>query len=402
MRTAVALLLLAAVLPSARGQTAGEVRILETELTVVEDGVIARGAFEARDCAHRWIEVWFQVRIGNEPLRQPDGKETLIQWGAVFTPENGGERDRWMDIRGFIPRTRIAGAVNLPKGATTVLTVLCDLWDPTAKAWLASGGEVAAPLLVTTSAEGAVVAFSTFNTAPAGTPPLRAHELKAGRAVTPAFRHLRPKANTTLVRTVGQKHMVHDTLYRYAHREHPDGGTVTDEFAAEVLSTARGGFFEPIDSPEAALELAALGHPGAVVVPTVEAFEAVLARMRENGWDAAVENPSPAAFGWSAAAIADLGWTVRGLLIETGPPGWGREGQVVGVEYRVTKGGRLGVTATRHIATGLDVLLATPGAAAWPRLPASGTLTEKVVEIPRFAEEVDEYLAPADWPEHLR
>jgi hypothetical protein len=350
---------------------AQSVNVTDCEVVAGDREATVRGALEVEGLPHRRLGVFFQARLSEaEPFRGPDGT-LLVNWGEVFTPEDQAEPVRWSACVARLPFDLLERSPDLPRGARTTLWIACDVWDPATKTWIASGWNVRCPILVTTDAGGRITACAAFYTTPHGPHPSHPWETKPARTVRLELAHLRLAPGVQAFRCVGEKHVVHDLLYR-------DGKPVRQ---AELASLQRGWFFAPPESDTQARELAALGHRGAAVV-SQEAYGALKAHEKRR------ETAAPPNYGIEVTPVADVGWRVGLLLVV--------DGNVRHVRYNVARDGRLSMQET----TCLEGWYIDPATDPVVRDPAR--LLDAAAEIRRGPRDAGAFLEPKDWPEEAR
>jgi hypothetical protein len=213
-------------------------------------------------------------------------------------------------------------------------------------------------------------------------------------------KHLKPRTGARARRTVGLKHVIYDWLHQPRGTKLPGGATLNTTTMVRTDGLQRGALFMRIETAEQAKELVALGHAKAAVIPDRAAYDRILEMLFEKGWEAAIKRKQPPpGFGLTATHVPGLGWRVRGLLLTT--DGFHREpeGVIRYVDYNVGHDGRLARKSVTYVETGLDAILGMPEAGRWNRLPRFVVPTEEEVEVPQLAQERDEYLKPAGWPE---
>jgi hypothetical protein len=332
---------------------AGEARYLETEVTLDGAGnAVVRSAFEIGCGPHEWYGVWQQFRLdGATPLKTADGKEILKKWGDLFTPANI-DRPRWTDCRGGFSFAELSAAANLPRGKRTVLWATTLLADTVKNAWIDSGGwNVRAALIVTADAEGKITKAETFAAPPLAPDENHATEKVAAKECSLSLKELKLKGDAGLYRIVGLRHETHDTL-------------VSGAGQAALTSRDRGAFFEAIDAPGKAIELAQIAYPRAAIIRTPQQYRAIIEALKKiPGWEPSrfLVIEEPAAFGVTAAEEPGLGWRVKMLIIPHNP--YLRLGlrDVCQIECTVSPDGRLGEGTTVCIAAPMTPYGAPPG-----------------------------------------
>jgi len=390
------------VLAGAGRLISADVRVVDTEVRPrSEREVLARGAFEVANLSHKWFSVFFQVRAGDEALKMPDGTAFLRKWADVFTPESVYPCVRWSECRIGLSLDEIQKAQNLPRGRTVTLQVLCDIWDPDAQAYVASGAPVASPLIVKVDAEGRIASYECFYTVPHA--PARADPYGASfpaRRCKLALEHLKLRESAAAYRSVVEHGpVVYDWLFRTILDDRGALPILRWSFLAGVGSDQRGFFFEPIQTAEQARELVSLAYPKAAVIPTREAYEAILRRLEGVGAQDTIKTRIPPGYGLAVTEAPGLGWRVRGLFLHVEDLYQAKKGMIAHLDYAVAKDGRLGLAQVECVDADLEFLLDTPGADAWPRLPRFVIPTEEKARILRTAEVHGDQLDPADWPQ---
>ncbi len=389
MRNLTILLLLA-------GLALAEVSITATELKRKDKRAVSvRAAFRVKGHAHRRLDVYFQVRGPDaKALVGADKKPLLQKWGDVLVPDSG-HAVSWSQCRLDIPLAWLEAATNLPKGVS-LLKIVCDIWDPLQKKYLAAGHAVAASLWVKVGADGKIATYECFSVQPTPLVPTKWGDKKEAVVCRFGIQHLKLKPKTGAYRSVGEKHNVYDILHL-----HRNVGTSHEQGELEDLS--RGHFFVPITTKEQARELALLAHSGALVIPTREAYDTCQKYLRDKGWQSAIKSKTPPpTYGVRVHKIPGAGWRVYVLLQELHGYNRKRQGVVWWIDYHVDPQGRIGETRREIINTGADVF--TGGIAQakqWPRVPTWFKTTDKVVNIPSRGNE-SPCLKVAKWPEGMR
>ncbi len=358
--------------------SAQEVRIVDCQVSAAGDRqLLLRGAIEADASPPRWIGVWFQVRLGDGTALDP---EVLVKWSDLFTPDPQSKPTRWSDCSMLLGYEKLEACKNLPKGAHSLLRFACDPWGAQENKWLANGWPLSCPVFVTTDAQGRIVKADPFYTRPHDAPRCRTHETKPARRITLDLKHLKLRPGVELGRCVGAKHTIYDLLV-WTDPQNPQW---PDRRQAGTDWLERGFFFEPLATADAAKELVLLAHRGRPLVASREAYAAL-----KTGHEKRREQIAPTAFGCEAEAVDDLGWRVRLLVVE--------DGEVWQYDNNVARDGRLYIVKTQclvgwHIDT-------PPGT---PLVPNVVRLRTEVAALPVLEEEMDGYLAPEEWPDHVK
>jgi len=302
--------LLSAACPNGR---AAEVEYLDTQILHVDEKHVAvRAGIEIRGGQQKWFRVYFQVlRDRKTPLALPDGKAFLAHWADLFPPV-GIANAPYTDLRMPLPRTQIAAAAeSLPKGKQTVLWVVCAVWDAQERKFLGSGWPVRSALLVTTSPAGkitAVEAFSLRSARPRANDP--ATTIKAVKC-TLDTRHLKLQPGVA--------------LYKAAYADPSKAARPAEylligpEYQAGLFSPDRGPFFDRIDTPKKALELALLDWGGSVLIKTARQYQDIARSLASKGWPTQYLKAKPPFVGTDVEEVAGLGYRVRATLIAHDP-----------------------------------------------------------------------------------
>ncbi len=315
-----------------------DVTYLNTEVTSTgEEYVVVRSAFEITGPPNKWYTVYFQLRLDADTsvkVKDEKGETAFLRsWGSIFTPENV-QTARYTDCRIGLPTKQFASATNIPKGKRTVLWAICDVWDDDGKKYIGSGWDVRTPLIVTTNGSGKITKMETFNTQafnPKKNNPFGG-EIK-GRGCELSLKHLKLKPGVTLCRVLGGKFEIFDVL-------------VMGDRQADITTTDRGFFFEPIDSPQMAAELVKVGYPGAVIIKTAEQYQAIAKGLKAKGWRAEehMKASAPPSYGLTVKGEPDLGYRISALMIDyTLTYDLGLR-NIMYREFAVTPGGRIGIT----------------------------------------------------------
>ena len=278
------------------------VQHLHAEVVSVDAAqIVARAGLSISQGQQRWFWVYFAVRLSDsEYLKGPDGKNFIRPWGQLF-PAANHETALYDDIRVPIKRADLEAAKGLPKGKRTVLWVICDVWDQTTKKYVDNGWKTRTPLIVTTDADGKIAKIETFNTDAQET---RADhpsaKIKAYRC-TVKTKHLKLRANAALYRAVDARDNIYDILRRDGVRCDLD------------RSASRGLFFQKIDTPEKARELALVNSSHSVVIKTPHQYVSLAKALQAKGWEGKVG--APPAFGVSVKAEPGVGYHVQATMI---------------------------------------------------------------------------------------
>ena len=279
------------------------VKHLHAELVSVDETQIVTCAkFSISQGQQRWFWVYLGVRLSDsEYLKGSDGKDFIRPWGQLF-PAANHETALYDDVRMPIKRADLDAAKGLPKGKRTVLWVVCDIWDQTAKKYIDNGWKTRTPLIVTTDADGKIAKIETFNTdARDARVDHRTAKIKAYKCNVKT-KHLKLRPQTTLHRAVDVRNDIYDILRRDGLR--CDLGRASD----------RGLFFEKVDTPEKARDLALVGSSHSVIIKTPHQYVSLVKALKAKGWEGTAV-AQPPAFGVSVKAEPGLGYRVQATTI---------------------------------------------------------------------------------------
>lgn len=298
---------------------------LDIEAVTPADGdyLIFRAGFEITGPPHRWYSVFFELREHQTVKLLAQDKQTWVsQWGQIFTPENI-KTARYGDVRLAVPLKDIAAAIQLPPNKRTVLWLNCNLYDMDLETFLGDGQAPQTALIVstdpTTSAIVKVELFRTLPQSPVRNDPARKVKAQKARLTTKALK-LGPQAAAYQV----------EGRYLLANLNHQ----------ASLDSPGRGAFFEPIDSPDKAQELAVLAFAGREVLTDAQQYKALAETLRKADPDARIWKIEQEIerFGIVAQEEPLLGYRVKFPIISPELPG------IEEVEVRVSRRGALGLS----------------------------------------------------------
>ena len=226
---------------------------------------MTRGGFEVSGSPAKRYDVYFQIRLNKDtPLHLANNQELFKLWGSIFTPD---EPARFTQCRHSFTYDEISAATNLPKGLNSTLFVVCDVYDPDAQKYVASGWDMAAPLFVTTDADGKITKAATAYARPHqpnmndGTATIAAKQCEL------AAQHLKLKDGAALYRYVDIYGNPHTLVVKNPHQ-------------ADLTNSNRGYFFGPIDTANKARELIAIEHPNEIIIKTPEQYAAIVKSLK--------------------------------------------------------------------------------------------------------------------------
>jgi len=321
---------------TAPGQTVPVTKVTYLATSVAshdQENVVIRGELQISGQPNRWYGVYFNLGSDANTSSRPVGQELQKLWNNLFMPDPG--LARWSDVRLAFALRDIEGAFGLPKDGRTILWAHCGVWDYDAQKYVEGGREVRTPVIVTTDPAGRITKVETFNTRP---PSLAATGLATIKARECQFtlNHLRPKPNARLYRVIwGRPWSRYDVF-------------IMDSATAYLHHDSRGAFFEKIDTPDKARELALLPFGGCTIIKTKEQYQAVADALKAMGWKAPKDMiaAEPPAYGVAVTEVPGLGYRVAMLAFNCLEPLSKGLGAVVYREFPVGHDGRIGLEAT--------------------------------------------------------
>lgn len=282
-----------------------EVNYLDTEVTHPDPAyLLVRGAFEIVYHPQEWHAVYFQLRLdANTPLKEKDREGFVKLWNNVFTPENA-DPARYTDCRIAFNLKDIEAATNLPKGQRTILWVVCDIWDDRNDQYVGSGWSARAPVIVTTDADGKITKVDLFRTSPFSVKRNHYTDKINAKECELSLKHLKLNPGVKLYRALQIRLDSSDFL-------------MLGDYQADLRSESRGYFFEPIDSPQKAAEVVAIGFPRAVIIETPEQYGLIKKALKAKAWkDEDIPVQEPPSYGLKVVEEPGLGYRVTALMID--------------------------------------------------------------------------------------
>jgi hypothetical protein len=269
---------------SAPPQATPQADYLKTEVRIGDDAIYVDNDFRIYS-GDGWsfIPVTFLYLDKDKTLRRTEDQDFRVEWSMVIPPEEYVAT--WRDTSIKFGKDELAGAFNLPKGKRTVLWVVPALWRIEPKEYMNFGWDAAAPLAVTTDAEGKIAALETFPTRPR-----------------------RLESNDSSQTLDGKECKLETKLIHLS----PDAKLVKNSYGFQLVGPTeqiglqepgRGAFFGAIDSPEKARELFEVALGGSKIIKDRKQYEAIA-------------EPGVAAFGrykvfWRNGDAVKCGYTVK-------------------------------------------------------------------------------------------
>ena len=267
-----------------------EVRIGDDKVYVDNDFSISNGD------GWSFIPVTFLFFEKDKPLRRTADQDFRVEWPMVIPPANSPAS--WRDTTVNFTKAELAGAVNLPKGQRTVLWVVPALYHIEAKSYLSFGWDAAAPLVVTTDADGKITALETFPTAPPRLEPNHPSQRLEGKECKIETKFVKLKDDAKLVKNAYGFQLVGPTAQ------------------AGLNTPGRGAFFGPIDTPEKARELFELGLGDSKIIKNKKQYEAIAEEGKH--WSKMFYQ-TPDTVGLKVTEVPGLGYRVQALVLDYSP-----------------------------------------------------------------------------------
>jgi len=331
----------AAVVGSPGAARAGESRPAEAKVEYIgcevvsadKESVVIRAKFCVTGALDAPVAPIFNLSLalpadGNAPLYRKDGKPVMVEGQKASAPERSEKAVRH-EVQGTI-KTADLEAAGLPKDKRVILWAACCAYDTQAGKYLhGNWWGVRAPLIVTTDNEGKVAKFQTFPVEAMLVSPNEEKETVPAREYALQTKHLKLKEGAKLYR-----------VFRYKSDDvHFDELLLDAKSNTYLYGTGRGYFFERIDSPEKAVELALLACSGGRIIKTQEQFKAVADGITDK--KVIDEIKKPEFHGVSVSEEPGLGYCVRALVIRP-ERSLNLLGDIDQVEWNIGSDGRIG------------------------------------------------------------
>lgn len=299
----------------------------------------------------------------DKPLRRTADQDFRVEWSVVIPPEEYAAT--WRDATVKFSKAELASAVDLPKGKRTVLWAVPVLWQIETKRYLPFGWEAAAPLAVTTDADGKITALETFPTSPQRLEPNHPSQTLAGNECKLETKHIRLKDDARLVKNAYGFQLLGPTSQ------------------IGLSMPGRGAFFGTIDSPEKARELFEVGLGGSRIIKDKKQYQAIAEPGRQFSKLFYAELPC----GSTVTEVAGLGYCITALVLDYSP----ESGQYTGVTQYTVYISTNGVMADKSNTSGIahantaefDKLVRPLLKDEWLEMvPMRVTVTDKAVTTP--------------------
>ena len=299
----------------------------------------------------------------DKPLRRTADQDFRVEWSVVVPPEE--DAATWRDATVKFSKAELASAVGLPKGKRTVLWVVPVLWQIETKRYLPFGWEAAAPLAVTTDADGKITGLETFPTSPQQLEPNHPSQTLAGKECRLETKHIRLKDDSKLAKNA------------YGFQ------LVGPSSQIGLSKPGRGAFFGTIDSPEKARELFEVGLGGSKIIKDKKQYQAIAEPGRQFSKMFYGELPC----GLTVTEVAGLGYSITALVLDYSP----ESGQYTGVTQYAVYISTNGVMADKSNRSGIayantaefDKLIRPLLKDEWLEMvPMRVTVTDKAVTTP--------------------